>query len=163
MVLQNAGGAVSVELLTPPTNTLRPADADEYYWRLISHLGINHLTLLDNENGAEALREILRLYNPNNSEETKRAIQSIESVTYRRAVGRLQSEFGAGFCRGLDIEVRVDEERLVGMGPYMFATVLDRFFSLFSTINSFTRLSVRTLTGTELFMGRARAGDRFLL
>ncbi len=164
LVLQNAGGAVTVELLTPPTMTLRPLDSDEYYWRIISHLNLNHLTLLDNENGAEALREILRLYNPNDSEETKRAIQSIESVQYKRAVGRIPSSVGAGFCRGVEILVRVDEERLVGMGPYMFAAVLDRFFSLFSTINSFTRLTVHTLTGGEpLYAGPARAGDRILL
>ena len=129
-------------MLTPPTPTLRPLDADEYFWRLISHLGLNHLSLQDNENGAEALREILRLYNPSESDETKRAIQSIISVSYKRSVGRIPSDFGTGFCRGLDIDILVDEERLVGMGPFLFATVLDRFFSLFATINSFTRLIV---------------------
>jgi type VI secretion system protein ImpG len=164
LALRNSGGAVSIEMLTPPTPTLRPLEADEYYWRLISHLGLNHLSLQDNENGAESLREILRLYNPSNSDETRRAIQSIESVTYRRSVGRVPSKVGSGFCRGLDIEIRVDEERLVGMGPFLFATVLDRFFSLFATINSFTRLTVHTLAGSEpLFVGKPRTGDRFLL
>ena len=162
--LRDAGGAVTAELLTPPTQTLRPLNPDEYYWRLISHLGLNHLALADNKNGAQALREILSLYNPSDTEESKRAIQSIESVSYKRGVGRLRSDVGTGFCRGIDIDVVVDEERLVGMGPYLFATILDRFFSLFATINSFTRLTVRTLAGGEpLFVGKALSGDRHLL
>lgn len=162
--LRDAGGAVTVDLLTPPTPTLRPLNPDEYYWRLISHLGLNHLALANNENGAQALREILSLYNPSDTEESKRAIQSIESVSYKRGVGRLSSDIGTGFCRGVDIEVVVDDERLVGMGPYLFATILDRFFALFATINSFTRLTVRTVAGGEpLFVGNALTGDRHLL
>ena len=162
--MRNAGAEVLVEMLTPPSPTLRPLDADEYFWRLLSHLSLNQLSLQDNEKGAEALREILILYNPSNSDETKRAIQSIESVKYRRSVGRVPSSFGTGFCRGIDIDLLVDEERLVGMGPYLFSTVLDRFFSLFASINSFTRLTVRTVGGNEpLFVGRPRSGDRFLL
>ncbi len=164
ITLRDAGGAIAVELLTPPTQTLRPLNPDEYYWRLISHLGLNHLTLADNKNGAEALREILTLYNPNDNEETKRAIQSIESVSYKRAVGRMNADMGSGFCRGMDIEVVVDEERLVGMGAFLFATILDHFFALFATINSFTRLTVRTLAGGEpLLVGKARTGDRQLI
>jgi len=162
--LRNAGGAISVELLMPPTPTMRPVAPDEFYWRLISHLGLNHLALADNKNGADALREILALYNPSGSEESTRAIQSIESVSYRRGVGRLASDVGTGFCRGIDIEVMVDEERLVGMGPYLFSTILDRFFALFATINSFTRLTVRTVAGGQpLFEGKALSGDRHLL
>ena len=164
VALRDAGGAITVEFLMPPTQTVRPVTPDEFYWRLISHLGLNHLALADNKNGAEALREILSLYNPNNSEESKRAIQSIESVSYKRGVGRLSSDVGTGFCRGIDIEVIVDEERLVGMGPYLFSTILNHFFGLFATINSFTRLTVRTLAGGEpLFVGKALSGDRHLL
>lgn len=164
VALRDAGGAITVEFLLPPTQTVRPVKPDEYFWRLISHLGLNHLTLSNNQNGAEALREILSLYNPNNSEESKRAIQSIQSVSYNRGVGRMVSDVGTGFCRGIDIEVIVDEERLVGMGPYLFSTVLNNFFALFATINSFTRLTVRTLAGGDpLFVGKAITGDRHLL
>jgi type VI secretion system protein ImpG len=164
IAMRDAGGAIAVQLLTPPTQTLRPLSPDEYFWRLISHLSLNHLSLADNKNGAEALREILDLYNPSKGEETKRAIQAIESVTYSRSVGRLKSDVGTGFCRGVDIEIRVDEERLVGMGPYLFATVLDHFFSLFATINSFTKLTIFTLAGGEpLYAGKPRTGDRYLL
>ncbi len=164
MTLREAGGAVAVELVTTPTPTRRPINSDEYYWRLISHLSLNHLSLSENETGATALREILMLYNPSDSEETKRAIQSIESVNYSRTIGRTASGHGTGFCRGIGISLLVDEERLVGMGPFLFATVLDYFFSLFATINSFTKLEVRTLGRTEpLYQGRPRTGTKCLL
>ena len=163
--LREAGGAVAARLITPPTPTRRPVGADEYYWRLISHLTLGHLSLAENGgHGAEALREILRLYNPTSEDEAQRAIQAIQTINYRRSVGRLSSDFGAGFCRGVDIDLTVDEERLVGMGAYLFASVLDHFFSLFATINSFTRLTVRTVGDNQpLYVGRPRAGTRFLI
>ncbi len=61
---------------------------DEYLWRLISHLSLNHLTLTDSATGAETLREILRLYNPSDQDEHRKAIDSIQSVSYRRGVGQ---------------------------------------------------------------------------
>jgi type VI secretion system protein ImpG len=159
--MSEAGGAIHAEFLTAPTPTMRPLTHGSYYWRLVSHLSLNHLSLTDSPKGAEALREILTLYNPSESEETKRAIQSLDSVSYKRSVARIKSGHSAGFCRGLDIEVVVDEERLVGMGAYMFATILDHFFSTFATINSFTRLTVRTLADQDpLMVGKPRAGDR---
>lgn len=159
--MSEAGGAINAEFLTAPTPTMRPLTHGSYYWRLISHLSLNHLSLTDSPKGAEALREILTLYNPADSDETKRAIQSLDSVSYKRSVARLNTGYGAGFCRGLDIEVVVDENCLVGMGAYMFATILDHFFSTFATINSFTRLTVRTIADQDpLMVGKPRAGDR---
>ncbi len=58
----------------------------------------------------------------------------------------------------------VDEERLVGMGVYLFASVLDRFFSHFATINSYTRLEVRSVSENQfLYRGKPRAGGSQLL
>ena len=44
------------------TPTLRPPLKRRAAWRLISHLSLNHLSLADYEDGADALREILKLY-----------------------------------------------------------------------------------------------------
>lgn len=164
LTLRDAGGAVQTEMLIPPTPTRRPTQSDDYYWKLISHLSLNHLAIGNESNGAETLREILTLYNPSEEDANKRAIQSIEKVTYQRGVARLRTPAGSGFCRGLEVEILVDEERLVGMGPYLFATILDHFFSLYATVNSFTRLTVKTKSSnTPLYVGKARSGDRYLL
>ena len=49
----------TVRLPSPP---VRPASRRGAYWRLVSHLNLNHLSLSDPENGLGALKEILRLY-----------------------------------------------------------------------------------------------------
>jgi len=49
-----------VRALTPFTPTLRLASGEGLLWRLLSHLLLNHLSLVD-ASGAEALREMLRL------------------------------------------------------------------------------------------------------
>jgi type VI secretion system protein ImpG len=46
--------------------------------------------------------------------------------------------------RGTEIELEFDENQYVGSGVYLMACVLDRFFGLYCTANSYTRLSVRT-------------------
>ena len=52
-----AGGPLArVECLTRPTPTLRPSLRRGALWRLISHLSLNHLSLADHEEGADALR-----------------------------------------------------------------------------------------------------------
>jgi type VI secretion system protein ImpG len=164
LTLRTGGTTVSIEMLTPPTGTCRHLSSDDYYWRLLSHLALNQLSLQDNDSGAESLREILRLYDPSGTDENSLAIQAIQSVKYQRSVGRVASNFGTGFCRGIDIDVVVDEEKLVGMGSYLFASVLDHFLSLYASINSFTRLTVFTLANNQpLYRGRPRTGNRFLM
>ncbi len=164
LTLRSAGSAVKVDMLMKPTMTLRPLVPEEHYWRLLSHLALNHLTLTNTVNGADALREILTLYNPHGGDELKRVIQSIESVKYERVVGRLPTSVGTGFCRGVQIELVVDEERLIGLGRYLFATVLDHFFAQFATINSFTQLVVREKASlSPFYQGSPRAGDRELI
>ena len=47
--LSQGSGLVSrIACLTPPTRTLRPAQRQGALWRLISHLSLNHLSLVDN-------------------------------------------------------------------------------------------------------------------
>ncbi len=47
--------------LKKPTDTIRPPSGRNALWRLISHLSLNYLSLVDE--GREAFQEILRLYN----------------------------------------------------------------------------------------------------
>ena len=58
---------------------------------MISHLSLNHLSLADYEDGADALREILKLYDFADSAETRAMIDGILSVRNRRVVGRARA------------------------------------------------------------------------
>jgi type VI secretion system protein ImpG len=165
--LRDVSGGVKAQLISTPTPTRRPGKPEEYYWRLISHLNLNHLSVVDSDDGAESLKEILRLYNFSEGAEAKRAIQGIGGVRYERSVARVASDQGVQLCRGLDIELRVEGDKLTGVGGYLFSTVLEHVLSVLSTINSFTRLTVRSIDQEKdqepLFKGRPRLGERVLL
>ncbi|NQT37031.1 MAG: type VI secretion system baseplate subunit TssF [Planctomycetes bacterium] len=162
--LRLEGGAPleAIECLTRPTQAFRPALKHGALWKLISHLSLNHLSLVDYEEGADALREILKLYDFADSAETRSMIDGVQSVVSRRIVGR--SGGGSGFCRGVEVTVQFDEERFAGSGLFLFASVLERFLGLYCTINSFTRL-VATTNRREGALRRwsPRAGTAVLL
>lgn len=163
--LAEGGSAISrVSCLTPPTKTRRPPLRHGAMWRLVSHLTLGHLTLTDGAEGAEAVREILKLYDYGDSRETGRMIEGVTSIRCAETSGRIVSDGVVGICRGTEITVELDESRFVGSGLYLFGSVLERFFALYCTLNSFTRLavSVRGRQG-ETWRWGPRAGNRRLL
>ncbi len=161
-LVDGAAEITGVRCMAPPTATLRPTGGRRAGWRLLSQLSLNHLSLMDGPEGADALREILRLHDLRDVPETRAAIESIRAVSATRGTARLP---GSGaICRGVDVSVELDARRLEGTGVFLFASVLDRFLGLYASMNSFTRLSVR-LHGREqvLRIFPPRAGDRPLL
>jgi type VI secretion system protein ImpG len=158
------GGAMvtSIVCLTPPTPTLRPALKQGALWRLISHLTLNHLSLVDGD-GAEALREVLALYDFADSEETRAVIAGVARVHSRRVAARAGSGEGA-VCRGVEVALHLDEKRFAGSGLFLFASVLERFLALYCTVNSFSRL-VLSVEGRKGEMRRwpPRMGEKILI
>lgn len=160
------GGALvsRVVCLTPPTRTLRPARKKGAMWRLISHLSLNHLSLVEQGEGADALREILKLYDFTDSEETRAMIAGVVGLDSRRVVGRIPGEEGDAVCRGVEVTVRFDEKRFAGSGVFLFAGVLERFLALYCSINSFSKMTA-ALEGRkgELRRWPPRMGEKVLL
>lgn len=164
MRLTKGGPLERVECFTRPTATFRPPLKHGALWRLVSHLTLNHISLADNEDGARPLREILKLYDFADSSETRAMIEGILGVTSRRVVGRTVDGSRSTVCRGVEVKVHFDEERFSGSGVYLFACVLERFFGLYCSINSFSKF-VATTNQREGEMRRwsPRAGQTVLL
>ena len=161
--LLEGGGVVSqIRCLTAPTRTLRPDLGHGLLWRLISHLSLNHLSLVENGK-ADALREILKLYDFADSAETRGQIDGILGVSSRRIVGAIQSEGPLAFCRGTEVTIQFDEERFTGSGLFLFASVLEHFMALYCTVNSFSKL-IATVKGREEELRRwpPRMGENVL-
>lgn len=153
-----------IACLTAPTPTLRPALRRGAIWRLISHLSLNHLSLLGSGQGADSLREILKLYDYNDSPETHAMIDGLLDVRSRRTVGRVGGAISAGFCRGVEVSLHFDEDRFSGSSVYLFASVLERFLALYSSLNSFTKTIATTNRREEpLCRWPPRAGEKVLL
>jgi type VI secretion system protein ImpG len=162
--LSEGGALVSrIECLTAPTRTLRPALKRGALWRLISHLSLNHLSLVDGEDGAHALREALKLYDFTDSEETRTLIAGVLRVHSRRVAARISDPEGDALCRGVEVTVHLDEKRFAGSGLYLFACVLERYLGLYCSVNSFSKL-VATVEGRPGVLRRwpPRMGERVL-
>lgn len=158
------GGAAikKIVALIKPTNTLRPPVGRDGLWRLISHLSLNYLSLVDE--GKEALQEILKLYNFTDSAYSAKQIEGITRVNSRRHFARVISENGIAFARGARVDLELDEEQFVGGGVFLFASVLERFLSLYVSLNSFSQLVARTRQRKEVLKEwPPRAGRKILL
>jgi len=60
------------------------------------------------------------------------------------AFARIATEHGLSFARGRRVELDLDEEQFTGAGAYLFASVLEHFFGLYASINSFSTLTARS-------------------
>jgi len=84
--------------------------------------------------------------------------------TWRPHFARLVSENGISFARGTRVEMDLDEEQFVGGGVYLFASVIEQFLALYSSLNSFTQLAVKVRQGKEVLREwPPRAGQNILM
>jgi type VI secretion system protein ImpG len=160
--MEGAGNMKRIVALRKPTGPIRPALGKSVLWRLVSHLSLNYLSLV--EEGKDALQEILRLYDVGRTAYSQNVIQSILQIKSRSTFARLVSEEGISFARGLRIDMELDEDQFSGGGAFLFAAVLERFFGLAASLNSFTQLSVTTPQRKEgLHEWEPRSGRRLLV
>ena len=155
---ESAAPVTAIRALVKPTLSRRPRLGEKLQWRLISHLSLNYLSLLDG--GGEALREMLKLYDFAGSQATSQQINGLVQLRSEYLTRRV----GPAFCRGVRVTLVFDEEKYVGAGLYLFASILERFLGNYVSINSFTILAVETLQRKErLKQWPARNGQRLLL
>ncbi len=141
-----------------PTPTRRPTLGGGQHWRLISHLSLNYLSIVNG--GENALREILRLYDFDNSPVTRQQIDGIISLSSSYITKRIRRSFG----RGVRIEIEFDEDKYVGTGVFLFSAILEKFLGQYVSINSFSQLIVKTIQKNEvLHEWPPRSGKRILL
>jgi type VI secretion system protein ImpG len=145
-----AAPGVRTRTVRNPTGSLRPASPRGRYWHLISHLNLNHLSLTGDESGTDALKGMLRLYDltdssaePQTAALARAAIDGILRVSSRRTTGWIGAGELAGFARGLEVTLELDETQFFGVSGVLFASVLERFFGLYASVNSFTQLVAR--------------------
>jgi type VI secretion system protein ImpG len=112
------------------------------------------------EGGEEALKEILKLYDFDNSPATRQQINGIISLHSKHITKRI----GQSICRGIQTTIEFDEDKFVGTGLYLFASVLERFLGHYVSINSFSQLIVKTLQKKEIMkQWPPRNGSQLLL
>lgn len=157
------GAPVSaIRCLVGPTAP-RPCRADgEYAWRFISHLGLNYLSIVDNDevHGAAALRELLRLYVPSATAPAARQLEGLLSVAAHPVVRRIPGAGPIAAGRGLEVRLTIDETPFAGAGSIILAAVLDRFFAKYVSINGFTETVMISPDRGEVMRWPMRIGLR---
>jgi type VI secretion system protein ImpG len=157
-----AGSLVRARALMIPTKTIRPPLRRGLQWRLISHLALNYLSIV--EGGKEALQEILKLYDFTDDPVIRKQITGIADLASTRHVSRIISKQGIVFVQGLQVDVEFDESEFVGSGIFLFASVLETFFGLYTSINSFTQLKARSKQRKGYIkQWEPRSGEQILL
>jgi type VI secretion system protein ImpG len=152
-----------IRCITKPSVTVRPPLRNHARWRLLSHLNLNHLSITGRDKATDALKEILRLYDFKESSVTRTLISSIYNVNARPISAPLTIDGRATLCRGIEIVIILDDSQLTGSSKFMFASVLEHFFGLYCSINSFTRVLVK-LKNKEGYLKKCppRAGQKIL-
>ena len=155
-------GAKTVTALRRPTPSVNPTGGKEHFWRLISLLSLNYLSL--NEEGRTAMQEILRLHNMSDSAASENQVGSILKMKSSPGFALVDSAYGLIPARGTQVEMEFDEQQFAGSGLYLFAAVLDRFLASYASMNSFSQLTARSTLRKEA-MGKwpPRAGTQALL
>jgi len=147
---------------TPP----RPALAEGMAtWRLISHLQLNYLSLMDSDDGqgATALRQLLGLYANLAEAPVARQIEGIRHCRLKPVSRRVPEPGPIVFARGIGIELSVDEQAFSGASPWLLGSVLEQVFARLVAINSFTELTLTSQQRGEVGYWPARMGKRALI
>ena len=160
--LEGISSIKRIVALRKPSASVRPPTGKGMLWRLISHLSLNYLSIV--EEGKESLQEILRLYTFGESGYNERQVAGLMHLSSTRHFARVISENGIGFVRGHRVEMEFDEEQFVGGGVFLFASVLEYFLGHYASLNSFSQLAVRTQQRKEVLrQWPPRAGEVILL
>jgi len=150
----------SVRCAIGPTAPQRSFAQGETAWRLVSHLSLNYLSLLDKDDqqGATALRELLKLYCGVEDSPAHKQIEALRSVTAQSIVRRLPLSGPITYGRGLLVNVTLDESAFEGGSVFVFGAVLEQFFAKYVALNSFTETHISSTTRGLIMRWPARVG-----
>ncbi|HEY3245613.1 MAG TPA: type VI secretion system baseplate subunit TssF [Phycisphaerae bacterium] len=145
--------------ISKPTATISPPLGKALHWRLISHMSLNYVSLVD----AQHLKELLRVYDFQTEHDAQRALahqRMLDGILSVRTSFRERMVRGAPL-RGAAVEVELNEDHFAGEGDaYLFATVLDRFCGLYVTVNGYSQLTVRLARSGQLYRFAPRWGEQ---
>jgi len=161
-LVEGGGPIVSARCIAGPSYPRSSPAFGDTAWKLISHLSLNYLSLVDSEPqaGAEMLRSLLSLYADANDAASIRQIEGVRSVSYRPVVRRMPIEGPIAYGRGLEISLTLEDEAFEGAGIIVLASVLDRFFARYVSLNSFTQTRLHSATRGEVKTWPVRLGRR---
>ena len=145
----------------PVTSSYAPPLTRDFLWKLISNMSLNYLSLAN----VDALKVILetydlpRYYDQHAERASKKLLNGLKSIRHEH-VDRLLRGLP---LRGLRTELTIDPQGYIGEGDlFVFASVLNEFFALYASLNSYHELRVNSTQG-ETYQWTPRMGLQPLL
>jgi type VI secretion system protein ImpG len=147
-----AAGVLPVRCLVQPTPQVMPPMDGRQLWRVLSLLNLNHITLdqLSDSRAGGALAMVQRLLELGNSAGSAggaRQARALIRFECRRVVRPVRGGPVPGFRRGHELLLEFAPGAYGDGTPLMLAAVLQRFFQMYCSINSFA--SVTVMAGEE--------------
>ncbi len=158
--LESPGPVARVDALRGPTRPVTRRPVGELGWSLVSHRSLNHVALAGETpaQAASALRRTLSLYAPPEDATWLRQVEGVRGLEVRSVVRRLPFNGPLTFGTGVEMVLELDELAFQGTSAFLFASVLERFFTRHAAINSFTQLTLRTAQRGEVMRWPPRVG-----
>jgi len=152
----------AVGLVRAPSSPKPAFAGGELAWRLIRQLGFNHLPLADmpHREGAQALRDMLRLFIHGDDAIAKKQIESLIGSRIKPVTRRLPGAGPLVYGRGVECELTVDEDGFSGGSPYLFGLVLEHYLARHVSINVFTETALMSMQRGEVARWPVRMGTR---
>jgi type VI secretion system protein ImpG len=152
----------SIGLIRPPTAPKPPYAEREMAWRLIRQLNFNHLPLelLDQRQGGQGLRDMLRLFLASDETDHQRQVESLIGVKTRAVMRKLPGNGPLVFGRGIECLLTIDETGFSGTSPYLFGLILEHYLARHVSINSFTQTELHSMQRGRVTQWPVRMGTR---
>ena len=152
---------LSFRNITPATASFAPPLDRDLLWKLISNMSLNYLSLA-NVNALKVILEtydLPRYHDPHAEKISRRLLGGLQSIRHE-PVDRLHRGLPV---RGVRTELTIDPGGYIGDGDlFVFASVLNEFFALYASLNSFHQLRVQSTKG-EVYQWTPRMGLQPLL
>ncbi len=152
---------ITFQNITVPTKSYVPPIRGDFLWKIVSNMSLNYLAL-DNIQTLRSVIEAYDLIGANDvlqKKHTESLLNGLETISYKTT----DMIFKGLPIRGVKINLTLDAKKYSTIGEaYIFLNVLNEFFSLYCTINSFHKLEA-TIDKKAKFSWEARMGEQILL
>jgi len=153
--------ALSFKNITIPTKSYVPPIRGDFLWRIVSNMSLNYLALDD----IQTLRSVLEAYDfvgANDllqKKQTESLLNGLKSISYKNS----DMIYEGLPIRGIHTTLKLDAKKFSTLGEaYLMVSVLNEFFALYCTINSFHKLDV-VIDKKARFNWKAKLGKQSLL
>ena len=155
----------AVGLVRPPSQPRAPFAQGEMAWRLIRQLNFNYLPLMDMDTrqGAQALRDMLRLFVGADDAIAGRQVDGLIGSRIAPVTRRLPGKGPLVYGRGVQCDLTVDEDAFSGTSPYLFGLVLEHYLARHVSINAFTETRLESMQRGRVASWAARMGTRSMV